>query len=290
MSRSPKIAIIGGGCGPCVNRPPVLLLIFCLFLLFVIRHSTHVKIETKNERNYDATYWEFQKPMNQFGSSFKGDILRQLIPVDARSILEFGCSGGYILSGLPSELEKHCIEINPEAARHAETLGSLKGHVHARLPKNLKVDVIYSTSVLEHVDCPLCELSKLRLALNSAGVLLIGIKNDGLDPSQTFSKFHHEPNHHIYTWNELLLSNLIESAGFIPCDTIGQWDAWHHPLTIEHYESDKHAYCKKGLQVGKEQRVYNIWSAAVLPGDEHLCQGLKAELSRLKQCEYLEAR
>jgi SAM-dependent methyltransferase len=245
--------------------------------------------ETKNEKLYDATYWEFQKPMNQFGASFKGDILRHLIPNNAQSVLEFGCSGGYILSGLPDELAKHCIEINPEAAAHAETLDSLKGHVHARLPKNLKVDVIYSTSVLEHVDCPLCELVKLKFALKSAGVLLIGVKNDGFDPSQTFSKFQNEPNHHIYTWNELLLSNLLNSAGFIPCDTIGQLDAWHLPLTIEHYESDKHAYCEKGLQVGKEQNVYNIWSAAVLPGDEQLCPRLKAKLSSLKQCKYLEA-
>jgi hypothetical protein len=81
---------------------------------------------------------------------------------------------------------------------------------------------------------------------------------------------------YIYTWNELLLSNLIASAGFIPCGTIGQWDAWHQPITVEHYESDKHSYCVKGLQAGKEQNVYNIWSAAVLPSDKHLCQGLKA--------------
>ena len=76
-------------------------------------------------------------------------------------------------------LTPYCVEVNPEAARHAETLGSLKGHVHARLPKNLNVDVIYSTSILQHVDCPLCELGKLRQALNPAGVEL---KSVGFDP------------------------------------------------------------------------------------------------------------
>ena len=242
---------------------------------------------SRNERRYGETYFDFQQPLNKFGAVTKGDVLRHMLTEDVRQVLEFGCSGGLIIAGLPNQYEKFCVEINPQARKHAETLHALKRHVFARVPRSLRADFIYSTSVLEHCDCPLCELQKLKHSLRPGGTLLIGVKNDGRDPTQTFGRFRGDVNRHIYTWNELLLVNLLSSAGLIPCGAVGQYEAWHEPMTIDHYEADKMAYCMKGLEVGRNQNVYYIWSAAVLPEDEHRCDSVRNRLADLQGCKYL---
>ena len=263
----------------------VLVLIFSIFWFGAHSHTTEL---SQNEQRYGEAYWVFHRQLNEFGAVAKGDVLRHMLTRHTRSVLEFGCSGGLIVAGLPKGLEKYCVEVNPLARKHAENLDALKQHVFARVPHRLRVDFIYSTSVLEHCDCPMCELEKLKRALLPGGTLLIGVRNDGRDPGQTFESFRSDPNHHIYTWNELLLANLLSSAGLIPCGVVGQWEAWHGPMTIENYEADKMAYCMKGLEVGERQRVYYIWSVAVLPGDENRCEDMRTRLADLQGCKYLQ--
>ena len=117
----------------------------------------------------------------------------------------------------------------------------------------------------------------------------MGLKNDGADLTQTFSKFGNEPNHHIYTWNPLLLANLIKSAGFWPCNVIGQFDAWH-AINVAAYQNDKFAYCNKGLEVGKTTSVYNMWAVAVKDDSQKdLCAVYGARLDNILKCHYLKA-
>ena len=245
---------------------------------------------SKNEQQYDKKYWEWQASMNKFGAAFKGDVIRYLIggmPTNPTAILEFGCSGGHILAGMPIE-QKYGVEINPAARAYAkETFPDIK-EVFVRpddMPPDLMFDVIYTTSVLEHVDCPLCELRKLKVRLKPHGILIVGLKNDGAALDQTFSRYKNEPNHHIYTWNPLLLANMLDSAGYTPCSSIGQFDAWHAPIEVSNYQKDKHAYCTKGLVVGKKQNVYNMWSVSVHDGQ---CHNYKDRVNQLLNCQYLK--
>eukprot|EP00957_Ditylum_brightwellii_P092467 7041419-Ditylum_brightwellii.AAC.1 len=155
------------------------------------------------------------------------------------------------------------------------------------MPATLKFDIIYTTSVLEHVDCPLCELRKLQDRLHpQTGVLIVGLKNDGFDLNQNFERKQNDRNHHIYTWNALLLANMLESAGYKPCNSVGQVEAWHEPIDVAVYHRNKHADCKKGLEVGKAQNVQNLWAIAV--PKEASCHNYHSLLNEFLNCKYLE--
>lgn len=245
---------------------------------------------SNNERLYDLNYWRYQESMNKFGAAYKGDILRFIIaslPEKAESVLEFGCSGGYIVNSLPIP-NKYGVEINPASRQYAKDSFPNISEVYFRvedIPAGLKFDVIYTTSVLEHVDCPLCELRKLKPKLKPAGIMIVAVKNDGIDPSQTFESKPADPNHHIYTWNSLLLANLLDSAGYHVCHVNSQFDAWH-TINVDAYLKDKYLYCMTGLNHGKMLNTQNLWSISV-SSNATSCNGYVEALNQIQQCRYL---
>jgi SAM-dependent methyltransferase len=246
------------------------------------------KGKSQNEQNYDEEYWTSQKSANQFAGLYKGDLLRHLFPKKhLESVLEFGSAGGYIVSKLPASL-KAGVEVSQFARAHAQ-----KQNPEARYYERLDevatpaggFEVIYTTSVIEHVDCPLCMLRQMRTMLQPGGRLIVGIKNDGADPAQV--RWHRgDRNHHIYTWNELLLGNLIQSAGFHVCDVKGAYSAWHGGANMfKAYEANKFQWCVQGLRAGKDANVYNIWAVATL--DAAKCGNAKKALSDVASCANL---
>jgi len=248
---------------------------------------------SQNEKIYDAHYWEYQKKMNEFGAAVKGDVIRFLCSGDfiLNRVLEFGCSGGYILNSVGTNpVERYGIEINPESRAYA--LSNFPGirEVYSRLDDavaaKLSFDVIFTTSVLEHVDCPLCVLRQMKSLLKPGGILIVGLKNDGADSRQLFPRYGHEPNHHIYTWNALLLANMLDSAGYTPCNVVSQFDAWHE-INVTKYKEDRVKYCQIGLKQGEKNEVNNLWSVSVLTQDSALCTKYKAKVEQLRNCEYL---
>lgn len=247
---------------------------------------------SKNEEIYDEKYWAWQANMNKFGAAIKGDVIKHLIKSNKdkppQTILEFGCSGGYILDAMPVA-QKYGVEINPSSRAFAKKNFPKIQEVFPRpedIPQSLQFDVIYTTSVLEHVDCPLCELRKLKEKLKPTGMLVVGLKNDGADMKQTFANYGNEPNHHIYTWNPLLLANLLDSAGYKVCNSVGEFSAWH-AIDVSKYQADKHAYCIKGLQVGQNTNVHNMWAVAVPETQD--CQEHKQRLDGILNCKHLIA-
>lgn len=272
---------------------------------------------SKNEQTYDAKYWAWQEKMNEFGAAIKGDILRHILQgrrtpnnnttttttTVVNNILEFGCSGGYILNGMPAQ-HRYGVEVNPAARAHAiEKFAANITQVVERIddidPPSLELDVIYTTSVLEHVDCPLCELRKLKAKLKQGGILIVGLRNDGADPLQQLSRQKKDKNHHIYTWNPLLLGNMLLAAGLTPCHVIESVEAWH-AINVTTYNNDKLAYCRKGLEVGQKKNVHNLWSVSVLDDNDNeddedakaqsqrQCKELKVRLGQLLNCKYLQ--
>jgi SAM-dependent methyltransferase len=248
---------------------------------------------SRNEELYDAAYWKYQAKMNEFGAAYKGDIIHHIISAQEtkpQNILEFGSSGGYILASMPVQ-NRYGVEINPASRAFAyQTFKDAIAQVFTRveeIPKDLVFDVIYTTSVLEHVDCPLCELRKLKHKLDpDHGILIVGLKNDGADLGQTFTKVDNDPNHHIYTWNQLLLANLIKAAGYNPCQVIGQFDAWH-AIDTSVYKNDKYGYCRKGLETGKRLSVYNLWAVSMISGDAE-CLHYQTRAKEILNCAYLK--
>lgn len=243
---------------------------------------------------YNDNYLTWQKPMNVFGARVKGDLLHTFVTKNVNTILEFGCSAGYILAGLHGSIqEKYCVEVNSVARKYAsqEHGGQIKVFANTKSVRRMgvTVDFIYSTSVLEHCECPLCELRDLKAVLHPLkGVLLIGVRNDGTDLRQTIDHFKTDPNNHLYTWNELLLSNMIREAGFHVCNTRGQYEAWVPPFELSAYNKNRSLFCQRGLSQGLQTSTFYIWSTAVLPGNEQACDILSRRLDQTQNCLYLE--
>ena len=74
------------------------------------------------------------------------------------------------------------------------------------------VDLFFSTSVIEHMECPLTELREVYNKVRPGGRLVIGIKNEGVQYLRRYVTA--DQDNHLYTWNELLLGNLVRAAGF----------------------------------------------------------------------------
>jgi len=271
---------------------PVLIFTLFPYLFYRVFWIKNPTGEGPRTEFYNEDYLTWQKPMNIFGARVKGDLLHTFLGNDIKSVLEFGCSAGYILAGLRGSIsKKNCVEINDDARKYAtrehKELNVFK-NVNSAKKNGVVADFIYSTSVLEHVECPLCELRNLKNVLHhTKGILLIGIRNDGTDLKQTFSNFNNDPNNHLYTWNELLLANLIRAAGFHVCNTRGQYEAWVPPLEIAAYEADRLLFCRRGLSQGLRTSTFYIWSISVLPGNEQLCDILSPLLDQTQNCSYL---
>ena len=177
-----------------------------------------------------ADFEHHQKPITLFNSVEKRDIIMAVFgnmqtTAATASVLEFGSSSGHILDSLPSKT-KVGIEINPAmTAVSRDLFKDIRLHDRTTEANRSKFDYVYSTSVIEHVDCPICEVRHMRDVLAPTGSLLILVKNDGAQREQDKWKAG-DGNMHIYTWNALLLGNLLVQAG----GTMTSTSFWDHFL------------------------------------------------------------
>lgn len=74
------------------------------------------------------------------------------------------------------------------------------------------IDIFFSTSVIEHMECPLTELREVYHKVAPRGRVIIGIKNEGVQYLRVYKE--NDQDNHIYTWNAQLLGNLVVAAGF----------------------------------------------------------------------------
>jgi 2-polyprenyl-3-methyl-5-hydroxy-6-metoxy-1,4-benzoquinol methylase len=226
------------------------------------------KVHSTNELHYDQKYFAWQSSMNVFGGLFKGDFLNHLLTsfrrfVPVSSILEFGSSGGNIVNALVAD-RRVGVEINDIARiSHTKTFPLVESYKRLEEVPG-KIDFVYSWSVLEHVDSPLASLQQLLETVSKNGVLLLIVRNDGLNKDE-FSwpgPPHSRENNHIWTWNAALLGNLMAMAGWRVCDVRSEFTAWHGKM-VQEYKADKHKYCKTGLDRGKAQNVQSVFGLAI---------------------------
>lgn len=62
------------------------------------------------------------------------------------------------------------------------------------------------------MECPLTELREVFKKVRPGGRLIVGIKNEGVQYLQQYKTG--DTDNHLYTWNALLLGNMVRAAGF----------------------------------------------------------------------------
>ncbi len=153
-------------------------------------------------------YFAYQHGIGELGAElnrFKFE--PHLRPTDA--VVDFGCGGGGLLERLEAA-SKTGVEVSEPARAQARARGL---EVVASLSEldAASADVVISNHALEHTLSPLDELQELRRVLRAGGKLVLWLPIDDWR-SQRLAR--DDPNHHLYTWTPLLLSNLLGEAGF----------------------------------------------------------------------------
>lgn len=62
------------------------------------------------------------------------------------------------------------------------------------------------------MECPLTELREMYKKVKRAGRIVIGIKNEGVQYLREWKP--NDIDNHLYTWNDMLLGNMVRAAGF----------------------------------------------------------------------------
>jgi SAM-dependent methyltransferase len=206
----------------------LLLMIAALFVVNVLYYinctkpTVHMAQMTEHKRSfkhnpllhnknfYDEKYWAYQEGLGEFGGKAEAFKFASLIRADD-TLIDYGGGGGFLLNNLKAA-RKILIEPNPHARISAMKKFDLEAYASPEdVPESVTADIIISNHCLEHVPNPLEELTKLYQLLRKGGTICIVVPVDAALGAK-YSK--NDIDHHIYTWNALLLGNLVADAGF----------------------------------------------------------------------------
>lgn len=127
-------------------------------------------------------------------------------------VADFGCGTGWLLN-LIDAADKVGIEPNPEARAYAAKLGISTVASPSEIEPG-SLDVVISNHALEHSRAPFSELVALRELLKPGGKLVMGLPIDDWRAKAHRKPDGTDPNFHLYTWTPLLITNLLQEAGF----------------------------------------------------------------------------
>lgn len=125
------------------------------------------------------------------------------------AVLDFGCGTGHLLAMLPAA-RRVGIEVNPPAASAAKELGI---DIRSALTdvESDTIDVAISSHALEHTLSPYEILCELRRVLRRSGRLVLLLPLDDWRIAKTSVQ---DPDHHLFSWTPLTLTNLVLESGF----------------------------------------------------------------------------
>ena len=195
---------------------------------------------TAVEKHYNCEYQEWQLEMNKFGALAKVRYFRPYLKPNYRCA-EFGASSGNILAAMPCA-SKVGIEINPCARKFGEENLNLTYVERASQLKSNSLDLVYTTAVLEHVECPICEVREIFRVLRSGGVFIAQVP--GMAPSSM--KFTPGTiDNELQLFGALEMGNILVGAGFdvdpTECTTeITQWPSNYEKVFDELGEEGFH--------------------------------------------------
>lgn len=127
-----------------------------------------------------------------------------------------------MLDLLPTEkVNKIGIEINPIARRYCEEKG-ICCYDSLDKTRDESIDIIVSSSALEHVYNPYDILSIVLRKLRPGGIAIFKV------PYEFGEEYEYKPNDdnmHLYTWTPMALGNLFKTVGFYieEIETITGW-------------------------------------------------------------------
>eukprot|EP00737_Agarophyton_chilense_P000528 gb/GEZJ01000589.1/.p1 GENE.gb/GEZJ01000589.1/~~gb/GEZJ01000589.1/.p1 ORF type:complete len:276 (-),score=25.15 gb/GEZJ01000589.1/:419-1246(-) len=162
--------------------------------------------------HYDNNYFQWQTQLGREKASSKDwNKFLDVKPTD--TVADLGAGGGHILASL-NVSRRIAVEINPIArgSIHKNYPGKVETFSYPEDVPDNSVDFLFSTSAIEHFECPLTELREMARKVRKGGRVMIGVKNEGVQYAGSVNK--DDTNQHLYTWNRQLLFNLIRSAGF----------------------------------------------------------------------------
>jgi len=127
-----------------------------------------------------------------------------------QSVLEVGAGFGNNLLGVKKDAEVLAMEPARSAREYIQTLGMATAASLEEIPQAHQFDFILLRHVLEHVAEPYDFLKKLRGLLKPQGKLIVVVPAESpkLAPKAA------DTDHHLYSWNQRTLYNLLDSAGY----------------------------------------------------------------------------
>lgn len=157
--------------------------------------------------HYDKTYFDKTFEHQRYAAYFDRLKFEPFVGPSDR-VIDFGCGGGYVLSGLDVK-ERIGVEINEAAAAAARRNGITVFDTLEQIEDGW-ADVIISHHALEHVDDPLGTVRQMGAKLRKGGKIVL------VTPNESFKMRYREddPNFHLFTWSPGNLGNLLKRGGF----------------------------------------------------------------------------
>jgi SAM-dependent methyltransferase len=156
---------------------------------------------------YDERYFEWQRPLGEFGAQAQIWMFRDYIRT-SDIVIDFGCGGGFLLDILPGRI-KIGVEVNPAAQEFAQRRGHQVVTDLSEIPDSY-ADVLISSHALEHTFDPFEKLKLARRKLKPGGLAVLVV------PCERYDTRYVEQNmdQHLYTWAPINIGNLVRYAGF----------------------------------------------------------------------------
>jgi ubiquinone/menaquinone biosynthesis C-methylase UbiE len=127
-----------------------------------------------------------------------------------KTILDFGCGGGYMLSHLDADF-KYGLEVN-EIAQKEAILNGVTVFNDLTLIQDSSIDALVSNHALEHVFFPLGTLKEIYRVLGPNGRFICFLPLEDWRRQKKFREA--EINNHLHGWTPQLMGNILVEAGF----------------------------------------------------------------------------
>jgi SAM-dependent methyltransferase len=166
------------------------------------------------ESHYDEKYFAWQSKLG-LAKAQTNDWVRFIRASKNDTVLDLGAGTGAILASMKGRVKGTvAVEFSDHAARFMSTHSpEIVRYKYPEQVPDESIDILFSTSVMEHLECPITELRELVRKLRPSGRAVIGIKNEGVELwRQWYAK---NVDDHLYTWNSMLLGNTLRAAGLV---------------------------------------------------------------------------
>lgn len=249
------------------------VVLFSAFLLIISAETERSK--SSYESFYDEKYFSWQLQHHKYTARSirkdpSGPSLKGKLSADS-TVLDFGCSAGMVLDALLGST-KICVELNNHAREYAcKNHPRLTCYQYPEQVANGTVDVVHTNAVLEHCETPIKELRYLWHALKPGGMIVVTLSNDGRSKTQKWGN--PDLNNHLYTWNSLLLGNMLRAACFTEINVTTDTNAYPPDYINVRKRSSAEEWAKIIKAEGERQGQENLYAEARKPLTAVQCLG-----------------